>query len=584
MDIAKRFQSSPQKHSGGSAAAALGSLAVPRGAESTTFRRSSLSESDSRVSRLKAEIAAREKDDLEIIKGDVCEWLSMTLEIDVSPSGFMDKLDTGVELCKLAELIQSKAKTAKETGEKVKVNIPMERVRCQPNAKKGTFFARDNTANFIKWCKKLGVNEEVMFESNGLVQHQDEKRVILCLIDVSRFAHKVNIRPPELVRLENEIEMLELGLDFEDESVFEELPPENVSSEPGDVKGESSTNSSSPRSSTSELEVTNKDDELPKQSQGMPKQQEDDAVFVKQPLDDTQVEVEEDKERVQASLTDDNKGDSETPKAEPIMTQDEEKTIEQSIPEAEFITTHNEEKTIEPEPTTTQDEEETTEPELSTTQDKEETIEPELTTTQDEEETIEPELTTTQDEEEKIKQSIPEAEFITTQDEEETIEQSIPVNQKTDLVIEKLQLSEVDEVLKDVVELETAKDNDGCVSLKVHCHKGEDMTREDKEAAVEEKEVKKSNNSTNIVRPSNQSPKPNRRGAQSPSNLKAKKTTQKLSPHHSPHRSPRHRSREPESFSRQKKQQPKKVESPAPVVEQKTDELVSCHELDEVHD
>ena len=202
--------------------AASKTLSVPETAVIYTGR-SSLSESD-RVSRLKVEIAAREKDDLEIIKKDVCEWLSSTLDIAVSPRSFMDTLDTGVVLCDLARLIQAKATSEREAGVRVTVNIPMEKIRCQPNAGKGTFFARDNTANFIKWCKKLGVNEEVIFESNGLVQQEDEKRVILCLIDVSRYASRVNIKPPELVRLENEIDLLECDQESED-SVFEESPP-----------------------------------------------------------------------------------------------------------------------------------------------------------------------------------------------------------------------------------------------------------------------------------------------------------------------------------------------------------------------
>jgi hypothetical protein len=234
------------------------------GAGGAAFRRSSLSESNQRVSRLKAEISAREKDDLEIIKRDVCEWLAKTLETEISVDSFMDTLDTGVVLCKLARLIQDKAKSAKEAGEKVSVAIPMETVKCQFRATKGSFFARDNSANFIKWCKKLGVNEEVMFESNGLVQQEDEKRVILCLIDVSRFAQKVHIKPPELVQLENEIDMLEMG--EADDSVFDELPaaitPPLCKSIAARVKDESSTSSSisSPRSSASESAVADDHD------------------------------------------------------------------------------------------------------------------------------------------------------------------------------------------------------------------------------------------------------------------------------------------------------------------------------------
>ena len=264
MDAARSISPVQSRSIAANGAAGQSQLTLPvpgsqNGASGAAYRRSSLSESNQRVSRLKAEISAREKDDLELIKGDVCEWLGKTLEIEISAGSFMDTLDTGVVLCKLARLIQDKARSAKEAGDKVNVVIPMETVKCQFRATKGSFFARDNSANFIKWCKKLGVNEEVMFESNGLVQQEDEKRVILCLIDVSRYAQKVHIKPPELVRLENEIDMLEMR-EAED-SVFDEQPaavtPPLCKRTTAHVKDSSSTSSSisSQRSSSSESAV-----------------------------------------------------------------------------------------------------------------------------------------------------------------------------------------------------------------------------------------------------------------------------------------------------------------------------------------
>ena len=41
-------------------------------------------------------------------------------------------------------------------------------VKCKKNAKSGTWFARDNIANFLKWCKMYGVKDECMFETEGL--------------------------------------------------------------------------------------------------------------------------------------------------------------------------------------------------------------------------------------------------------------------------------------------------------------------------------------------------------------------------------------------------------------------------------
>ena len=48
-----------------------------------------------------------------------------------------------------------------------------------------SFFARDNIASFIGWCRhEIGVAEYVLFETNDLVLRYNEKNVILCLLEV----------------------------------------------------------------------------------------------------------------------------------------------------------------------------------------------------------------------------------------------------------------------------------------------------------------------------------------------------------------------------------------------------------------
>jgi hypothetical protein len=179
-----------------------------------------------------------------VIKEDICKWLSgLISELeDISPSTFMGRLDTGVALCKIVALIQQNVTVALESGKKLNITVPMASLSCSTKAERGSFFARDNTANFIGWCRELGVEEAVIFESEGLVLHRDEKRVILCLLDVARYAERVGISPPELVRMEREIEQLEAS-----EGAGEKIPvPWESEVEEKQQEKETSTSTESP--------------------------------------------------------------------------------------------------------------------------------------------------------------------------------------------------------------------------------------------------------------------------------------------------------------------------------------------------
>ena len=176
------------------------------------------------LAQVRAELAAKEREALEVIKEDICQWLSNFLKLDITGSSFLATLETGVEICKLVTSIQHAVKAATDKGKTFTVDIPLEPLSFTTKALSGSFHARDNVSNFISWCRQLGVEEAVIFESEGLVLHKDEKRVILCLLDVARFAERVGIPPPQLVRMEREIELLEAEITRENDTISGDDP------------------------------------------------------------------------------------------------------------------------------------------------------------------------------------------------------------------------------------------------------------------------------------------------------------------------------------------------------------------------
>lgn len=147
----------------------------------------------------------KEKEALHVFKQDLSKWLNTVLDADITPPTFLSRLDTGVLLCQLAKEVQDKARNKEGTD----VSVPMKEIHCNKEAKKGSFQARDNTANFISWCRELGIDESIIFESEGLVLHRDERRVILTLLGVARVGSRLGMAVPKLVELEKEIEKLE---------------------------------------------------------------------------------------------------------------------------------------------------------------------------------------------------------------------------------------------------------------------------------------------------------------------------------------------------------------------------------------
>ena len=169
-------------------------------------------------------LAVKAAESLTIIKEDLSEWLSQLLKINITAETFLQKLDTGVVLCHLVGAIQEHVKSLTKEGKfeqpKLEQPLPMGALKCKETAEAGSFFARDNAANFITWCRNYKIGEAVLFESDDLVMHRDEKSVVLTLLEVAKRVAMLGMRTTQLA-------MIEIAIDNE-EDIKEPTPPPKV--------------------------------------------------------------------------------------------------------------------------------------------------------------------------------------------------------------------------------------------------------------------------------------------------------------------------------------------------------------------
>ncbi|XP_077569736.1 growth arrest-specific protein 2 [Stigmatopora nigra] len=135
------------------------------------------------------------------MKEDLALWLNSILGGDLTADSLIEQLDNGVVLCQLAQLLQEKMSQS-NNGKSFTRRV----IHWRNDATSGSFLARDNTANFLYWCCKIGIDRSHLFESEDLVLHKRPREVCLCLMALGRMVARYGVEPPGLVNLEREIE------------------------------------------------------------------------------------------------------------------------------------------------------------------------------------------------------------------------------------------------------------------------------------------------------------------------------------------------------------------------------------------
>jgi len=153
------------------------------------------------------------------MKEDLSEWLAILHSESINEYSFFRKLESGILLCKHANTVTLHAEEFQISNPHHPIlnqlKVPQNQVRFNEgkHVKAESFFARDNVAQFINYCRiDLSISDTIMFETEDLVLRKNEKNFILTLLEVARRGAKFGMEAPTIIKMELEIDR-EMALD-----------------------------------------------------------------------------------------------------------------------------------------------------------------------------------------------------------------------------------------------------------------------------------------------------------------------------------------------------------------------------------
>eukprot|EP00045_Choanoeca_perplexa_P011833 m.126876 g.126876 ORF g.126876 m.126876 type:complete len:1422 (+) comp15786_c0_seq1:74-4339(+) len=184
------------------------------------------------------------------MKEDITDWINRILDREIEPELLIEELKTGVLLVQLARYIESNGQQGEEVDLSKVKNVHKSRslwpqlrrrvgdgtakLPCHSNVAV-PFFALDNVDTFVKWCRKLGLREELLFESTNVAEGSPEIKILNVLMSVAHLAAYVGLESTELVMMGLEVDANfddDVSVAMESETELETEPEDDVAHEP----------------------------------------------------------------------------------------------------------------------------------------------------------------------------------------------------------------------------------------------------------------------------------------------------------------------------------------------------------------